>query len=248
VIGADENGQNLLALVIQNGVDIDGILQSPKRTTSSKTRVLARHQQMLRIDRENTRAISPEEQSHLFDYIQIQLPYVQSVLLSDYLKGVLAPELLQQVFDACRQMQIPVIVDPKGTDFNRYRGATLLTPNLREAEAATGISINDMASLRHAGSCLLQELQLDALVLTRSEEGMSLFASDGSIKHLPTEAHEVFDVSGAGDTVVAMIGVVLAAGGSLDDAARLANQAAGIVVGKLGTSTVTPGEIINDFA
>ena len=248
VIGVDEDGQKLHTLMMRTGIDVDGIQQSPQRTTICKTRVLAGQQQILRIDRESTCAISAEEQSDLFEYIQAQLSHVQVVLLSDYLKGVLAPELLQRIISACRQRQIPVIVDPKGPDFSRYRGATLLTPNRREAEAATGIVINDPVSLLPSVSSLLRELELDALVLTRSEEGMSLFAADGSINHLPTEAREVFDVSGAGDTVVAMIGAALAAGVSLDDAARLANLAAGIVVSKLGTSTVTPGEILNDFA
>jgi len=170
------------------------------------------------------------------------------VILSDYLKGVLTPELLQQFFSACRKQKTPVIVDPKGADFSRYRGATLLTPNRQEAEVATGISIQDQASLLQVGSRLLGELDLEALVLTRSEEGMSLFTADGPVRHLPTEAREVFDVSGAGDTVVAMIGAALAARVELAEAAKLANMAAGIVVGKLGTSTVTPAEILNEYS
>lgn len=248
VVGADEDGQKLLSLMMQRGVDVDGIVQSPQRTTSRKSRVLASHQQMMRIDRESTGGISVEEQRALLEYVKLQLPQVGAVLLSDYLKGVLTPELLQQLIKLCARTKVPVIVDPKGADFSRYRGATLLTPNRREAEVATGIAINNNTALLRAGSTLLSEQQLAALVLTRSEEGMSLFAADGSVEHLPTEAREVFDVSGAGDTVVAVIGAALAAGTSLSAAASLANLAAGIVVGKLGTSTVTAAEILNDYA
>ncbi len=248
VVGADEDGQKLLNLLTQRGIDIGGIQQSSQRTTSRKSRVLASHQQMLRIDRESTGAISSEEQAALLEYVKLQLPQVGAVLLSDYLKGVLAPELLQQIIGLCRQAKIPVIVDPKGEDFSRYRGATLLTPNRREAEVATGIVIDNDAALLQAGANLLNAQQLDALVLTRSEAGLSLFAADGSVEHLPTEAREVFDVSGAGDTVVAIIGAALAVGASLSDAASLANLAAGIVVGKLGTSTVTASEILVESA
>ncbi|HEY5673706.1 MAG TPA: bifunctional D-glycero-beta-D-manno-heptose-7-phosphate kinase/D-glycero-beta-D-manno-heptose 1-phosphate adenylyltransferase HldE [Malonomonas sp.] len=248
VVGADEDAQKLLTLLQQRNIEIVGIQQSPQRTTSRKSRVLASNQQMLRIDRESTAEITAAEQAELLDYVRLQLPQVGAVLLSDYLKGVLAPVLLQQIIQLCRQQQVPVIVDPKGADFGRYRGATLLTPNRREAEVATGMKITDETTLLAAGEKLLREQQLEALVLTRSEAGMSLFAADGSIEHLPTEAREVFDVSGAGDTVVAVIGAALAVGSSLGDAARLANLAAGIVVGKLGTSTVTGAEILNDYA
>jgi len=248
VVGDDEDGRKLLELVASSGVATSGILQSKQRTTSRKSRVLASHQQMLRIDRESKTEISDPEQSALLEFIQSQLPDIAAVLLSDYLKGVLTPQLLEQLTKVCRQAGIPVIVDPKGADFSRYRGATLLTPNRREAEVATGVVIDGDSSLLKAGKKLLHEQQLEALLLTRSEEGMSLFAADGSVEHLPTEAKEVFDVSGAGDTVVAVIGACLAAGCGLIDAARVANLAAGLVVAKLGTSTVSATEIINESA
>ena len=247
VVGADEDGEKLLALLAQQGLDASAVQRSRQRTTSRKSRVLASHQQMLRIDRESTNAISGAEQKILIDVVRKQLPQVGAVVLSDYLKGVLAPELLQQIIGLCRQAAIPVVVDPKGADFSRYRGATLLTPNRREAEVATGKVICDEGSLLQAGRLLLKELQLEALVLTRSEEGMSLFSAAGAVEHLPTEAREVFDVSGAGDTV-AVIGAALAVGADLSTAAKLANQAAGLVVAKLGTSTVSAAEMIQDAA
>lgn len=246
VIGDDDDGRKLLELLELQGVDVTGVLQAGLRTTSRKSRVLASQQQILRIDCESTSEISSVEQEKLLDYVKKQLPDVGAVLLSDYLKGVLVPGLLQQIIELCRAAGTPVIVDPKGADFSRYRGATLLTPNRREAEIATGTVIHDQPSLLQVGDALLQEQQLDALVLTRSEEGMSLFTING-VEHLPTEAHEVFDVSGAGDTVVALIGAALAVGEELRDAVQLANLAAGIVVGKLGASTVTVAELLKSY-
>jgi D-beta-D-heptose 7-phosphate kinase/D-beta-D-heptose 1-phosphate adenosyltransferase len=247
VIGADEDGQHLLTLLSSMDVAVDGIRQSTLRTTSRKTRVLASQQQVLRIDQESKYEITDEEKSGLFNYVQDQLPHIQAVLLSDYQKGVLTPELLQLIIGACRKQGIPVVVDPKGTDYSHYQGATLLTPNRQEAEAATGIRIIDPVSLQEAGTSLINKHAIDALILTRGEEGMSLFLQDGAVRHLPTEAREVFDVSGAGDTVAAMVGAALATGAGFEDAARMANLAAGIVVGKLGTSTVSPAEIRTEF-
>ncbi len=248
VVGIDDDGQKIIGLLRQQGVSVDGIHQAEGRKTSRKSRVLASQQQMLRIDRETTDEITEMQQGLLFDYVKQNLPNAGVVLISDYLKGVLAPALLQQVIALCRHVGVPVVIDPKGSDYSRYRGATLLTPNRREAEVATGIEISDETSLLIAGAMLLDVQQLEALVLTRSEEGMSLFAAGGSVEHLPTEAREVFDVSGAGDTVVAVIGAALAVNSGLSVAAKLANLAAGIVVGKLGTSTVTAAEIIADHA
>lgn len=248
VVGADEDGRLLLSLLMPTGVDIAGIQQVADRTTSRKTRVLASRQQMLRIDRESCADISKEQQATLLNFVKQQLAKTQGVIISDYLKGVLTPELLQNLIALCRKQGVPVCVDPKGADFSRYRGATLLTPNRREAEVAHGRAIHDDSSLLQAGRELRQKLDLEALVMTRSEEGMSLFFADGKVSHLPTQAREVFDVSGAGDTVVATIGAALAAGASVSSAAQLANLAAGIVVGKLGTSTVTPAEIRNEFS
>jgi D-beta-D-heptose 7-phosphate kinase/D-beta-D-heptose 1-phosphate adenosyltransferase len=154
--------------------------------------------------------------------------------------------VLETVVAAGRERGIPVVVDPKGNDYARYRGATILTPNRREAEAASGIAITDGASLECAARLLLDQADLSALLITRSEEGMSLFPREGEALHIPTVAREVFDVTGAGDTVLAVLGLAMAGGQTLPEAARLANLAAGIAVSKLGTSTVTPEEIIEE--
>jgi len=170
------------------------------------------------------------------------------ILLSDYLKGVLTGPVIASVVAAAGLSAIPVLVDPKGTDFGRYRGATILTPNRKEAEAAAGIPIRDSESLGRAAALIMERAGLENLLITRSEEGMSLFSRTGEAVHIPTVAREVFDVSGAGDTVLASLAIGVAAGLGMAEAARLANIAAGIAVAKLGTSTVSPAEIINAVA
>ena len=245
VLGDDDDGRLLRQQLDRLGVDTAGIVLATGRTTSRKTRVLASNQQIVRIDRETRAEISAEQERQLSGYVRAALPSCQAVLVSDYLKGVLPERLLQEVIAVARACGVPVVVDPKGSDYRKYRGASVLTPNRKEAQAASGVMIEDQASLCRAGRTLCADFDLDALVLTRSEEGMSLFFRDGREAHMPTEAREVFDVSGAGDTVLSLIGLGLAAGLPLEEAARLSNLAAGIVVGKVGTSTVSPEEILD---
>ena len=244
VLGDDDDGRRLRRMLMEKGVVADGVLLAPGRTTSRKTRILASNQQMLRIDRESREPISPDQEGQLAAYVAMTAGDCQVILISDYLKGVLTEGLLQRIIALGREKGVPVVVDPKGKDYRKYRGATLLTPNRKEAQTASGITIMDETSLNMAGRKLRESLGLEALVLTRSEEGMSLFFRDGQGMHLPTEAREVYDVSGAGDTVLAVLGVGLGGGLALEEAARLSNVAAGIVVGKVGTSTVTPEEIL----
>ncbi|MBN2793008.1 MAG: D-glycero-beta-D-manno-heptose 1-phosphate adenylyltransferase, partial [Desulfuromonadales bacterium] len=222
----------------------DGIFSDPGRVTSRKTRVLAGNQQMLRIDRESKDPILEDLARRLLDHVRAVADGFQVILVSDYLKGVLTDFLLRELIALGREKGIPVVIDPKGDDYGKYQGATLLTPNRKEAQKASGVTIVDESSLLKAGRTLRERLELDALVLTRSEEGMSLFQRDGRELHMPTKAREVFDVSGAGDTVLSVIGIGLAAGLSLEQAAAVSNLAAGIVVGKVGTSTVSPEEIL----
>jgi len=244
VLGEDADGCLLRSLLEAKGIAVDGIFTASGRVTSRKTRVLASNQQMLRIDRESRESIDSGLAEQLVAHIRNVADRFQVILVSDYLKGVLTEPLLQAVIAIGRDKGIPVVVDPKGDDYRKYRGATLLTPNRKETQKASGVAITDEASLVQAGLTLRRNLDLDALVLTRSEEGMSLFLRDGRELHMPTEAREVFDVSGAGDTVLSLIGVGLAAGLSLEQAAAVSNLAAGVVVGKVGTSTVSPEEIL----
>jgi D-beta-D-heptose 7-phosphate kinase/D-beta-D-heptose 1-phosphate adenosyltransferase len=244
VLGDDGDGRRLRGMLENKGVVTDGVLLAPGRTTGRKTRILASNQQMLRIDRESREPISPDQEARIAAHVAAVAGLCQVILISDYLKGVLTEGLLQRIIALGRERGVPVVVDPKGSDYRKYRGATLLTPNRKEAQTASGIAIVDEGSLNIAGRKLREELDLEALVLTRSEEGMSLFFRDGREMHLPTEAREVYDVSGAGDTVLAVLGVGLGGGLALEEAARVSNVAAGVVVGKVGTSTVTPEEIL----
>jgi D-beta-D-heptose 7-phosphate kinase / D-beta-D-heptose 1-phosphate adenosyltransferase len=244
VLGDDSDGRRLRGMLESKGVGTDGVLLAPERITGRKTRILASNQQMLRIDRESREPISPEQETKVAAYIAAVALRCQVILISDYLKGVLTEGLLQKIIALGKERGVPVVVDPKGNDYRKYRGATLLTPNRKEAQTASGIAIVDEKSLNMAGRKLREELDLEAIVLTRSEEGMSLFFRDGREMHLPTEAREVYDVSGAGDTVLAVLGVGLGSGLALEEAARVSNVAAGVVVGKVGTSTVTPEEIL----
>lgn len=247
VIGDDENGQLLLEAFMMRGVNVAGIFVDHQRKTSKKTRVLASNQQIVRIDRETRDAVARESEARLIEFIHYEVPHCDVILVSDYLKGVLTPDVLAAIVAAGREAGIPVVVDPKGSDYAKYSGATVLTPNRKEAETATGIAIRDEGSLCRAADKLLSGVTLDALLVTRSEQGMSLFQADGTTDHIPTVAREVFDVTGAGDTVLAMLGVAMGCGLGIAEAARLANTAAGIAVGKVGTSTVAPEEIIAEI-
>jgi D-beta-D-heptose 7-phosphate kinase/D-beta-D-heptose 1-phosphate adenosyltransferase len=248
VVGEDANGAALLEDFSRRNVSAEAVFRDPLRRTSRKTRVVASNQQIVRIDRESREALTTDMEEQVCAWIASQADRFNVILVSDYLKGVLTPRVIETIVAAAADKKIPVLVDPKGTDFSRYRGATLLTPNRKEAEAASGLAIRDSASLEQAAGLIMEKAGLEHLLITRSEEGMSLFSRSAEVVHIPTVAREVFDVSGAGDTVLASLAVGVAAGLNMGEAARLANIAAGIAVGKLGTSTVSPDEIINDVA
>jgi D-beta-D-heptose 7-phosphate kinase/D-beta-D-heptose 1-phosphate adenosyltransferase len=242
-VGDDDAGRELVRLLADAGVEIAGIQFLPGRQTTRKTRILSNHQQMLRFDREEKYQLSTAEESLLLQQAEVAAADCQAMLLSDYLKGGLSPTILRGLIALGHRLGIPVIIDPKGSDYQRYAGASLLTPNRREAQQASGIEINDTESLQRAGRWLRHHCQLSHLVITRSEEGMSIFSESGET-HLPTEAREVYDVTGAGDTVLALLGFGLAAGLSLEESAQLANCGAGVVVGKVGTSTANRDELL----
>jgi D-beta-D-heptose 7-phosphate kinase/D-beta-D-heptose 1-phosphate adenosyltransferase len=245
VVGDDQNGHELLGQFSHHQIDVSAIFLDPARRTSRKTRVVAAHQQIVRIDRESREALPAAVEQQLCDWISAHAREYSVIVLSDYNKGVLTPDVIASAISAAAEFDIPVLVDPKGTDYVRYNGATLLTPNRKEAEAASGIAITDVVSLAQAATVIMGATGVKYLLITRSEEGMSLFLSGGEMVHIPTIAREVFDVSGAGDTVLATLAVSIASGLSMTESAKLANVAAGIAVGKLGTSIVTPQEIID---
>lgn len=237
VVGRDEAADVLRARLNSAGIRCD-FQVSESRPTITKLRVMSRSQQLLRMDFEDI--FSAEDASELTMKAALQLGRVKAVVLSDYSKGALHDP--QSLVEAARALQIPVLVDPKGTDFSRYRGATLLTPNLHEFEAVAG-SCSSEQELGEKGQALLQELDFGALLVTRGEQGMTLIRAGHAALHLPARAREVFDVTGAGDTVISVLAACLAAGQQLPDAVALASIAAGIVVGKLGTASVSGPEL-----
>ena len=245
VVGDDANGRELLGQFGHQAIDTRAVFVDPARRTSRKTRVVASHQQIVRIDRESREALPAAIEQQLCSWIAAHAGEYSVVVLSDYKKGVLTHKVIAAAISAATGAGIPVLVDPKGTDYVQYAGATLLTPNRKEAEAASGIVISDGESLAQAAQAIMSLAGLSHLLITRSEEGMSLFSKEGETVHIPTVAREVFDVSGAGDTVLATLALGIAAGLGMAESARLANVAAGIAVGKLGTSIVTPQEIID---
>ena len=248
VIGDDENGWSLLKEFGRRNVAVDSIFLDPHRRTSRKTRVVAANQQIVRIDRETKEALTDDFEKRVCRWVVAHAGEFHAIVLSDYNKGVLTPSVIAAVVESAAAAGIKVLVDPKGADFSRYSGATILTPNRKEAEAASRIAIRDTESLARAAVVIMDSVGLQHLLITRSEEGMSLFSRSGEVVHIPTVAREVFDVSGAGDTVLAALAVGISSGLTMPEAARLANIAAGIAVGKLGTSIVTPVEIINAVA
>ncbi|MDD2541671.1 MAG: PfkB family carbohydrate kinase, partial [Desulfuromonadaceae bacterium] len=194
VVGDDQNGRELLGQLCYHHIDTRAIFQDPDRRTSRKTRVVAAHQQIVRIDRESREALPAVVEQQLCTWIAANAKEFKVIVLSDYNKGVVTPAIIASVISAATASNIPVLVDPKGTDYARYGGATLLTPNRKEAEAASGIPITDNASLAQAAELIMNEAGLSHLLVTRSEEGMSLFSREKGVIHIPTVAREVFDV------------------------------------------------------
>lgn len=243
VIGTDSSGNELKQQLAEKGLSVAGIQSASERMTTCKTRILASHQQMIRLDQENCTAIDPEQEDQLLDFVKSSLTSVDAILLSDYSKGVLTDRVLAEIIRLAKKVSCPVLIDPKGGNFSRYKGASLLTPNQGEAELAAGIKIHSSESLLAAGSYLHHELGLESLLITRSHQGMTLFTGEAPV-HLAADARDVYDVSGAGDTVLALCAVGLAGGLPALEAAELANLAAGIVVGKVGTATVSSAELL----
>jgi rfaE bifunctional protein kinase chain/domain len=236
VVGEDEAGRSLAALLRQSLI-APHLHSDPRLSTTVKLRIIARQQQMVRVDFET----SPDQEvlaAHLDEFTALA-PTHDAIIMSDYGKGGLTH--IERMIAIAKAADRPILVDPKGDDYARYRGATLLTPNRAELREVVGRwkSEVDLEARAHK---LRKDLELQALLLTRSEEGMTLFTDEGAWS-VPAQAREVFDVSGAGDTVIAVLGTMLAAGLPLRDAVALANKAGGIVVGKLGTATVSYNEL-----
>jgi D-beta-D-heptose 7-phosphate kinase/D-beta-D-heptose 1-phosphate adenosyltransferase len=242
VIGDDGRGDSLRAELAQARLSDRDLVVAAARPTTSKTRVMARGQQVLRIDEEVEEPVSGRAEEHLVARIEDAMRDADALLLEDYNKGVLTPAVIGRALELARRRGVPVVVDPKYRNFFAYQGATVFKPNRRELEQAMGAALD----LAHADALpgALERLGVDNLLLTLGAEGMVLVTRAGVVTRIPTMAREVYDVSGAGDTVTAWVGTALAAGATLTEAARLATYAAGIEVGKAGVATVSPAEVI----
>ncbi|HRC26086.1 MAG TPA: D-glycero-beta-D-manno-heptose-7-phosphate kinase [Alphaproteobacteria bacterium] len=251
VTGADEDGAAVRALAEGLGADCAGLAVDPTRPTTVKTRFLAGHQQLLRTDFEQIAPLSPALAAQLLEHVHTALPAVRAVVFSDYGKGVLTDEVLAESIAAARSRGLPVLIDPKGRDYGRYRGASVVTPNRKElVEASGGKPLPDDESLVAAAHRVCLEAGVESMVATRAAEGMTVVQGKpggGGFErplHLRAQAREVYDVSGAGDTVIATLAAALAAGAALPQAAHLANLAGGIVVGKVGTAAIRAQDLV----
>jgi D-beta-D-heptose 7-phosphate kinase / D-beta-D-heptose 1-phosphate adenosyltransferase len=241
VIGDDENGIELSAMLEKIGVESSGLIPQSKRKTSKKSRIIASNQQILRYDKESKEAIDSSSEKEVIAYVEKVISLCDIVILSDYGKGVITDTVAQGVIAAAKRSGKKVLVDPKGKDYRKYRGAYLLTPNKKEASEATGMIIKDEESLKQALLSLKETCALECSMITLSEDGIAIY--DESMRRFPTVAKEVYDVTGAGDTVIASLSFALSSGLSIDEAAPFANHAAAVVVGKIGSATVTLSEI-----
>jgi D-glycero-beta-D-manno-heptose-7-phosphate kinase len=243
VIGNDFHGKKVQQLLKRDSIKDDLVIIDKSRPTTLKTRVMARHQQMVRIDWESREFLSPKFADKILDEVTRKIPSIDAVIIEDYGKGVINPELIQEIVALCRKHDKIVTVDPKEEHIEYYKGVTSLTPNLKEAQGLMNFKVRSDKDLDALGEMIVKRLDSESLLITLGEKGMKLFMKNGDKFCLPTYAQEVFDVSGAGDTVIAVFSLALATGASFQDAAAVANMAAGIVVGKLGVAVTDPAEL-----
>ena len=237
-VGDDEMGRRIIRELKLKKIDTAGIIMDNCRPTTVKTRVIAHSQQVVRFDRESKGDIACASEDIILDYLKTHNSTFTGIIISDYAKGVVTRKLVSGIVRVAAERNIPVAVDPKVGHLDYYKKVTVVTPNNLEASQAAGFEITDEASLAAAGKKLIERLKSEAVLITRGEQGMSLFLNDGKPVHIPTVAKEVYDVTGAGDTVIAVLMLALSAGADMREAAVIANHAAGIVVGEVGTATV----------
>jgi D-beta-D-heptose 7-phosphate kinase/D-beta-D-heptose 1-phosphate adenosyltransferase len=248
VVGDDAHGRSLCRMLGRFKADTSGILRDKNRPTTVKTRMIAHSQQLLRVDREEARELGQSLQAKMLKNIDRLLPSCDAVMLSDYGKGTIPDELVSDILSACKKHNKLVLVDPaRQRDFRSYNGCTVLKPNSAEAAKASGIEIVDRPSLEAAARKLLNITRAKYLVITQGNEGMTIFRKAAKPVHIAGLSRPVFDITGAGDTVLSLLGYVLAGGGTIEEAAEIANVAAGIVVGKVGAAQVTRAEIIQEL-
>ena len=243
LVGDDPESRILNERLAVAGISAEHLIVSPERPTNVKTRIIAHSQQVVRVDREVTSSLSSAESSKLISKLSEAMSSVDVVLVSDYAKGTISPDVLESIFNRAKALRKTVVVDPKGKDYSKYVGATVLTPNRREAAEACNMEADIPDLTNQAGKRLLNELDLDAILITESEHGMTLFEQGRGSSHFDAASKEVYDVTGAGDTVLATLGVAMASGAELFEAARLANLAAGVVVQQVGTAPIKKDDL-----
>ena len=243
VLGNEHFGSVLTSLIKKGGIDTSLVVRDNKRPTSLKTRILAHHQQVVRVDWESVEFLTLEANKRIFDKIKKNINKFDGVIIEDYGKGVINPSLIKEVIALCKRKKKIITVDPKEENFDAYEDVTALTPNLNEAQVAAGIKIRNKNEIELLGDIIMEKLRPEGLLVTLGEDGMMVINHKGK-HHIPTAALEVFDVTGAGDTVIASFTLALVAGASFLEAAHIANLAAGIVVGKLGAATVDRKELL----
>ncbi len=243
--GQDIAGEALMNILIQRGVNCDGIF-TENRPTTVKTRVIAHNQQVVRFDREDRKYVDGKILKGILGYINSVLFHYDAVIVSDYQKGMISQELIRDIVKKAKPKEMFIAVDPKVGHFDFYKGVSLITPNVMEASSGSNIEIRDDETLLRAGRSLMKKLSCKAVLITRGEQGMSLFEKN-KVTHIPTVARKVYDVTGAGDTVISAFTLACASGTNMEEAAVIANHAAGIVVGEVGTAVATPEQLLKSF-
>ena len=244
-IGDDSLGKRLKKTLTKTGASTQGLIIDRSRPTTQKTRIIAHSQQVVRIDKERTESVASQIRKKLISALKRFINRVDIIIVSDYGKGIITSSILKGIFSLASKYGKRVIIDPKVGHFKDYRGATILTPNKNEARVALGGVLTEEESIHSIGKRLLKELNLKALLITKGAEGMSLFQKDKKVINIPTIVQEVYDVTGAGDTVTAVLALGLAAGADFLSSAQIANFAAGIVVKEIGAATATKKELLN---
>jgi D-beta-D-heptose 7-phosphate kinase / D-beta-D-heptose 1-phosphate adenosyltransferase len=244
-VGTDSAGDELVSVLEERGLSTNGVVRVSSKVTSVKTRIIAHNQQVTRVDSEETEGLTSEYTEQIFELARSWVTGTDAVIISDYAKGTLTEELLSQVIQLARDRSKPLLVDPKGKEYRKYAGASVLTPNRREAAEACKLEESDPKVVEKAGAILLKELGLQYVLITEGEHGMTLFEPGQDPLHLDASLHEVYDVTGAGDSVIACLGVALAAGATMREACVFANVAGGISVEQVGTHAVTLAELRN---
>ena len=244
LVGDDYRASLLRGMLSERGITVEGLIHDPKRATTTKTRVIARGQQIVRYDEESTEEARGDIKTRILGLVESGMPNVDAVIIEDYGKGVICPELTREILKIARDNGKIIAVDPKDEHFLLYNNVTVMTPNIHEVATFWGRTIKTFDELKAAGRKLLDDTHSEAILVTRGEHGMLLLIRDGDPVSIDTVAREVYDVTGAGDTVIAVLAVALCAGASMERAARLANYAAGCVVTEIGAATVSADELL----